>query len=162
MSNAGVLEQRSPSAARTILLAGVAAGTIDMLFACIFFGFRVGATPMRVMQSIASGLFGPASFDGGWATAAAGFVAHYVILIVAAGMYYFASRRMRWLNRNAITAGLLFGLAIYVAMTFVIVPLSAAKSRPLTLSINDVGQFLIHPVLGIAIAMIVRRAAATR
>jgi len=150
------------SALQTILLAGCAAATIALLFAFVFFGLRVGVTPVRVMQSVASGLFGPASFEGGWATAAAGFVAHYVILIGAAALYYVASRRLAWLNRNAAAAGVLFGLAIYIVMTFVIVPLSAARSRPLSFSINDIGQFLIHPVLGVAIAMIVRRAARTR
>jgi hypothetical protein len=38
-----------------------------------------------------------------------------------------------------------------------IVPLSATPARALTLSVVSVGQFLIHPVLGIAIAMIVER-----
>ena len=150
------------SAWRTVILAGFVAATIDLLFAFVFFGWRLGITPMRVMQSVGSGLFGPASFEGGWATAAAGFVAHYFILTVAAWFYYLASLRLTALNRHAPVAGVLYGLAIYVAMTFVIVPLSAARSRPLSLSINDVGQFLIHPVLGFSIAMIVRRASAAR
>ena len=93
------------------------------------------------------------------ATAAAGFVAHFSILIVAAWFYFLASRRLPALNRNAALYGVLYGLAIYVAMTFIIVPLSAAKHSAPTLNLIDAGQFLIHPVLGLAIAMIVRRGA---
>jgi uncharacterized membrane protein len=60
------------------------------------------------------------------------------------------------LNRAPLASGIAFGVAIYIAMTFVIVPLSATPARALTLSIVSAGQFLIHPVIGIAIAMIVR------
>jgi hypothetical protein len=70
---------------------------------------------------------------------------------------YLASRRLPLLNRSPLACGVAFGLAIYVAMTFVIVPLSATPARALTLSVVSVGQFLIHPVLGVAIALIVRR-----
>lgn len=142
----------------TVLLAGAAAATIDILFAFAFFGWQLGITPLRVLQSVASGLYGPASFQGGWATGLVGLVAHYCILIVAAGCYYLASLRLPVLNRRAVLCGLAFGIALYVVMTFVIVPLSAARMRPLTLTVVSVGQFLIHPVLGLAIAFIVRRA----
>lgn len=141
----------------TVLLAGCAAATIDIVFAFVFFGWQLGITPTRVLQSVASGLYGPASYEGGMPTAAAGLLAHYFILIVAAWWYYLASRRIGLLNRHYVVCGVLFGIAIYVAMTFVIVPLSAARMRPLTWNAVTVGQFLIHPVLGLAIAAIVRR-----
>jgi hypothetical protein len=47
-------------------------------------------------------------------------------------------------------------------MTFVIVPLSATPARALTLSIVSVGQFLIHPVIGVAVAIITRGRAPDR
>ena len=149
------------SAWRTVLLAGGAAGAIDLLFAFVFFGWTLGISPMRVMQSIATGLYGAASFEGGAATAAVGVVAHFFILTVAAWWYYLASLRLP-LNRQPILYGVLYGVAIYIAMTFVIVPLSATPARSLTLSIISVGQFLIHPVIGIAIAQIVRRGSPAR
>lgn len=147
------------SALHTVLLAGCAAATIDILFAFAFFGWQLGITPTRVLQSVASGLYGPASYEGGLSTAAAGLLAHYFILIVAAWWYWLASRRVRTLNRHWVVCGVLFGIAIYVAMTFVIVPLSAARMRALTWNAVNVGQFLIHPVLGLAIAAIVRKRA---
>ena len=150
--------RRDRAAWRTVLLAGCAAATIDILFAFAFFGWQLGITPLRVLQSVASGLFGPASFRGGWATGAAGLLAHYCILIVAAGCYYLASLRVAFLNRHAVAAGLAFGIAIYLAMTFVIVPLSAAPMRPPALNVVSAGQFLIHPLIGLAIALLVRGA----
>lgn len=151
------MSARKPDALRTVLLAGCAAATIDIVFAFVFFGAMAGVTPQRVLQSVASGLYGAASFEGGMTTATVGLIAHYCILTVAAWFYYLASLRLPALNRRAVICGVLFGLAIYVAMTFVIVPLSAAPARPLRLSVASVGQFLIHPFLGLAIALIVRR-----
>jgi hypothetical protein len=150
------------SALRTVLLAGCAAATIDIVFAFVFFGWTIGITPVRVLQSVATGWYGRGSFDGGLATAAVGLVSHFAILIVAAWFYYLASRRLPLLNRSPLACGIAFGIAIYIAMTFVIVPLSATPARALTLSVVSVGQFLIHPVLGVAIAMIVRRYAPAR
>jgi hypothetical protein len=150
---------RTGSALRSVLLAGCTAATIDLLFAFVFFGLRLGISPLRVLHSVASGLFGAAAFSGGLPTAAAGLVAHYAILVVAAWLYYVASQRLAWLNRNPVACGIAFGTAIYVVMTFVVVPLSAAPFRPPGLSVNSAGQFLIHPVLGLAIAMIVCRSA---
>jgi len=149
---------RTASALKTIALAGSTAALIDLTFAFLFFGIGFGVAPMRVMQSIASGLFGSAAFDGGATTAAIGVVAHFFILNVAASFYYIASRRSAWLTQNALVSGLLFGLAIYIVMTFMVLPLSATPPRH-SVWTAALGQFLIHPVLGVAIALIVRRRA---
>jgi hypothetical protein len=142
---------------RTILVAGCAAASIDIIFAFVFFGWTLGISPVRVLQSVASGLYGRASFDGGLSTAAVGLIAHFFILIVAAWFYWLASRRLPALNRNWVASGVAFGIAIYVVMQYIVVPLSAAPRGHPAL-INVIGQFLIHPVLGVAIAAIVRRA----
>jgi hypothetical protein len=156
--NIAVASGRANSALQTILLAGCAAAAIDIIFAFVFFGWTLGITPVRVLQSVASGLYGRASFDGGLSTAAVGLIAHFLILIVAAWWYYLASRRLPLINRHPAVCGVAFGLAIYVVMQYVVVPLSAApRGHPST--INVIGQFLIHPVIGYAIAMIVRRRA---
>lgn len=143
---------------RTILLAGCAGASVDLAFAFVFFGATLGITPMRVMQSVASGLYGRASFNGGLTTALVGFLAHYFILVVAAWWYWLASRRVPALNRHWVRSGVAFGVAIYAVMAWIIVPLSAApRGKPAL--INVIGQFLIHPVIGLAIVYIVSLAA---
>jgi len=42
----------TPSPLRTVLLAGIAAATIDIVFAFEFFGALLGITPVRVLQSV--------------------------------------------------------------------------------------------------------------
>ena len=138
---------------RAIHLAGSAAA-LDLMFAFTFYGVTLGASPLRILHSIASGAFGMAAFDGGFATAAFGLLAHYFILIVAASFYFAASARVVALRQRAAICGPLFGVAIYCVMHYVVLPLSAApKFRTSTLSISS--EFLMH-LLGLTIALVLR------
>jgi uncharacterized membrane protein YagU involved in acid resistance len=139
------------------LCGGLVAGSIDLAYACSFHNIASGVPPRRVLQAIGSGLFGNASFEMGYASAAAGFVAHYVILIVAAAIYFFASRRLIFLRRHAYLSGVIFGLAIYCTMNYIVLPLSAAPHFTST-TIAAISNFAVHVLLlGPAIALVVRR-----
>jgi hypothetical protein len=143
---------RRPFAA--CIYAGLLAGSLDLLYVFIFHGLR-GVSPERILQYIASGLQGAAAFQGGYASAALGAAAHYVILIVAAALYLAASRRLPWLVRQAAVAGILYGAAIYITMRFVIVPLSAVNVGADTgWTVAQVTNLLMHLfVIGPAIAL---------
>lgn len=142
-------------------IAGLIAGSLDLLYVFVFHGLR-GVSPERILQYIASGLQGAAAFQGGHASAALGAAAHYFILIVAAGLFLAASRRWSWLVREAATAGVLFGTAIYIAMRFVIVPLSAVTVGNST-TLAQVTNLLMHLfVIGPAITLALRHWAWTR
>ena len=95
------------SAARVILWAGLIAGTLDLTAACLLAWLRSGVTPVRVFQSVAGGLYGPASFNGGTKTAMLGVVLHFIIATTAAAIYYLASRRLSFLMDQPIIAGVL-------------------------------------------------------
>lgn len=141
-----------------VAFAGVVAGCLDLVYAFVYFGVR-GATPVRILQSIATGLLGRASYSGGAATALLGAVLHFFILIVAATMFYVASRRHPWMVRHAIATGAAFGLSIYGVMNFVVVPLSAfphtGSSPPLTV----ITGILVHMFgVGVPIAIGARKA----
>ena len=113
-------------ASRALLYGTLAVGLLDLLDAFVFFGLRSGVQPIRILQSIAAGLLGRASFTGGWRTAALGLVLHFFIAFVIVVVFLVASRWLPWLRRHAVIAGLLYGLAVYLMMTFVVVPASAA------------------------------------
>lgn len=100
-------------------------GIMDMTAACTFYGVLRGNPPIRIMQSVATGLLGAASYDGGIATAALGLFLHFVIAFSAATVFYFASRKLPVMIRHAIICGLLYGIAVYFFMQLIVVPLSA-------------------------------------
>lgn len=113
-----------------ILLSGLAGGGADLLSAFVVYGLWKGVSVMRVCQSVASGWFGKAAYEGGLSTAAAGFASHFAIAIAAAAIYVAASCKIRVLIKRPVACGLLFGAAAWIVMNFVVVPLSAIGPRP--------------------------------
>jgi hypothetical protein len=140
-----------------IFWGGLIAGTLDLTAACVAAWLRAGVGPVRVMQSVASGLLGAASFTGGAKTAILGVAFHFLIATVATAVFYFASRKLYFLIEQPITAGLLYGVAVYVFMNFVVIPLSAVAQRPVPLSGRIIGLLIIMFFIGLPIAVIVRR-----
>ncbi|MEP6916078.1 MAG: hypothetical protein ABJC89_10550 [Acidobacteriota bacterium] len=132
------------SPARAILSGTLVVGTLDALDAIVFFGLRSGAHPMRIFQSIASGVLGPASFEGGVRSAALGVFLHYVIAFGIVLVFFIASRRITFLTRHAVVSGILYGVAAYFVMNRVVIPLSAigaAQSVAWPVFVNGI---LIH------------------
>ena len=128
-STEAVTGSPKPRAFDTIVYGGLLVGVLDILDAMIFYGVRSGITPVRILQSVAAGLLGRASYTGGAKTAALGLLLHFFNATLFAIGYYFLSRLLPWLNRNAVIAGLLYGVAAYFIMTFIVVPLSAIGPR---------------------------------
>jgi uncharacterized membrane protein YagU involved in acid resistance len=141
---------------RAIVAGGLIAGTFDLIYAFVWYGPR-GVSPLRILQSIASGLLGRASYEGGAMSAALGGVLHYVILIVAAALYFAASRRLPMLTRQPIVYGLLFGIAIWIVMNLVVVPLSAFPHEVTHTLASAMPHIIAHMMLvGLPIALAIR------
>ena len=141
---------------RAIVWGGLIAGTLDLIYAFVWYGPR-GVSPLRIMQSIASGVLGKAAYEGGVMTAALGGVLHYFILIVAAALYYAASQRLTMLARQPIVCGLLFGIAIWIVMNLVVVPLSAFPHEVTHTLSSATPHIIAHMVLvGLPIALAIR------
>ena len=161
-------EAATPSSRRyvaAILCGGALAGALDLAYAFTYHGIVSGVVPTQILQAIASGLLGREAFRSTFPAAAIGFIAHFTILIVAAAMYYAASRRLDVLRRHAYLSGMAFGVAIYCTMNFIVVPLSAAPQFKTSVP-QVISDFAVHLLLlGPAIALSVRyfdRAASRR
>jgi uncharacterized membrane protein YagU involved in acid resistance len=152
--------RRNP-AAFAILAGGGIAGACDITYAVVFSGFH-GVPAMKILQSVASGLLGKAAFEGGVPVAILGLVLHFMMALLMAAIFYAASRKLPVLTRHAIPAGLAYGLAIYLTMNFVVLPLSAWPGKfkfDLTLLIANL---VVHMgFVGLPIALATRRACAT-
>jgi hypothetical protein len=112
------------SGIQAVLYGTLVVGTLDALDAIVFFGVRSGAQPIRIFQSIAFGLIGPAARTGGLKTAALGVFLHYFIAFGIVLTYFLVSRRVRLLTRHPVVCGLLYGIAAYAVMNLVVLPLS--------------------------------------
>jgi uncharacterized membrane protein YagU involved in acid resistance len=137
---------------------GLVAGTLDIVYACAYWGLRRGVPPRRILQSVAAGLLGKASFDGGARTAALGLALHFFIALTMAAVYFVGARRWSLLWRRPWLCGAAYGVFLYIVMNYVVVPLSRAAGGSkdpvwVTLSI------LVHALLiGVPCALFARRA----
>ena len=117
------------SLARAVVYGGLTVGILDLADAVIFFYLRSGVSPVAILHSIAAGVLGPAAARaGGAATAALGLGLHFLIATIIVAIYIAASRRWRVLRERVILCGLTYGVIVYAAMTYIVVPLSNARS----------------------------------
>ena len=141
-----------------IFWGGLIAGTLDICAAFLTAWLRAGVGPIGLLQYVASGALGPAAFQGGIKTALIGLVLHYLIATIWTIVFYLASRKWLFLIERPVQFGLLYGIAVYLFMTFVVVPfLSRVTPRPATITGRTIGILTIMFCVGLPIALIVRR-----
>jgi uncharacterized membrane protein YagU involved in acid resistance len=114
-----------------IVLGGLAAGVLDIVYAFVIYGpLSYGVPPEQVLHSVAAGLIGrDAARAGGMETAALGLGLHMLIATLMAAVYVLAATRISALTKQALLWGFVYGLILYVAMNYVVVPLSAAGAN---------------------------------
>jgi hypothetical protein len=139
------------SALLAIGVGGLVAGTVDLLQACILFGWDI---PL----AIAAGLLGRQAFHGGACTYILGVFLHFFIAFSAAAVYYGASRKLVFLREHPLVCGLFFGGAVQEVMNLVVLPLSALNARgPYKLHDLILGLVVHMVVIGLPISYSVRR-----
>ena len=105
-----------------IWLEGVAvAGTLDLLSAFVFSGMK-GASPMSVLQFVASGPFGDQALQNP-NFAIAGVLVHYGIMACMVAFYIFAAQRLPVLTSKPILCGIAYGFALWILMYWIVRPL---------------------------------------
>ena len=107
-----------PKLLRAILAGGAIAGTLDITAAFITFG-------MNSPKAIAGGLIGRQAFQGGAAVWILGLFLHFFIAFSAAAIYCLASRKLEFLREHFVVCGMFYGIAIYLVMNLVVLPLCA-------------------------------------
>jgi uncharacterized membrane protein YagU involved in acid resistance len=139
-----------------ILWGTLIAGALDATDGVVFYGFK-GLNPIQVLQFIASGVLGTASYQGGLATAGLGTLLHFFIAAVVAALYVTASRKIPQLLSAAIPLGLLYGATVYLFMTYLVVPFSAIGSSAFSL-VAFLNGIIGHALfVGLPIALLARK-----
>jgi uncharacterized membrane protein YagU involved in acid resistance len=135
-----------------ILLGGIIAGTVDVGAACLI----NGANPARILQVIASGLLGKASFEGGSATSALGLVLQWAMSILIASIFVVVVQLWPLLKRHWVKVGLASGLIIFLVMNYVVLPLSAIGHAPRFRPLHFAQDVVAMLVFGLIIAFFAR------
>jgi hypothetical protein len=146
-----VLPARRPNALLAIFVGGLIAGGFDLGSAFLTFG-------ARVPRAIAGGLLGRSAFQGGLGVYVLGIFLHFLIAISAAAIYYAASRKLVFLREHALVCGLFYGIAIFLVMNLVVLPLSALHARGPYQLAGLIQGLLVHMLLiGLPISFSVRQ-----
>jgi len=106
-------------------VAALVAGTLDFCVVRIYWN-SVGITFARIGQAVAKGWYGDASTAGGLHTALVGTVAHFGIMFAFMLTYLLAAQRVAFMRRSPVASAIAYGLATFVLMNYVVVPLSRA------------------------------------
>ena len=140
---------------RAILWGWLIAGTLDITAAFITSAFY-GRGPVLLLQGIASGLIGDSASRGGLATAALGLALHYFIAFVWTVVFYAASRKLKFMVRQPVIWGLLYGVVVYFVMNFIVLPFTfpGRITHPLGRSLIAAATLMV--CIGLPVALVTR------
>jgi hypothetical protein len=109
-----------------VIVSWLIAGTLDALAATFILGKGNWA---GVFKFVASGLYGKDAFTGGNAIAIQGLIMHYIIALSFTLVYFFSYPYLGFLHKNVVLSSIIYGVFVFVVMTFCVVPLSKIGFR---------------------------------
>ena len=140
---------------KPIAIATGVAGTLDIVFAMIltvFFGREIG----NMLRYVGSGPF-PQTSEMGVNGAILGLIVHFALMAIMAAVYVLAVQRLPALLQRPIQWGVLYGLATYVVVNWLVVPMRFDMPLPPS-PLSMATQLFAHIVLvGLPIALITAR-----
>jgi hypothetical protein len=151
------MQQKTRDTLSAIFFGGVIAASIDIAAACLI----SGRGPAFIMQAIAGGLLGRASFQGGMATVILGAALQEVMGILIAAIYVVSSKTVPGLLRHWIPSGIAYGVIIFFVMNYVVVPLSALRSAPHFTPGKFAANLAAMLLFGLIVAFFARRIGAS-
>ena len=146
---------------RAAVNAGLIAGTVDIGAASII----NWVDPGLILRVIASGVLGRAArHEGPWVLAV-GLLLQWAMSILIAAVFLIAAVKLPVLLRRWILAGIAYGVVVYVVMTYVVVPLSAAgltsRFEPLSMAENLVAMIVFGLIVSYVAQLADRRPCAS-
>ncbi|NWG92900.1 MAG: hypothetical protein HXY21_10415 [Parvularculaceae bacterium] len=139
-------------------ITGLAGGALDFVAApTIYPAAYPGLAFSRIWQSVAEGVLGEASYEGGRATVALGIGLHFFIALCAGMVLAFAMSRAEVFRRVWFVSGAVYGVAMYYFMQKIVLPLSLIGERQQDLKSTAIGLAIHIFIFGLGSAFIAAR-----
>ena len=149
---------RYQSAAATIFITGLVAGTLDIIAACTQYYINTGKAPGNVLRYVASGVFGwDKAKTGGVPMALWGLFFHYVIAFGLTIFFFWLFPKVKLLSKNLIVTGLVYGIFAWIVTTRIIVPLSNTPPSPFDLKKSIIAITILMFCIGLPISLLIGR-----
>ncbi|MEP6634077.1 MAG: hypothetical protein ABJA62_07695 [Luteimonas sp.] len=148
-----------PIAWSQVFLGGLLIALGDTAFAStLWFGWDLPGL-IKLFQTIAVGVLGKTSYDGGTNAAWLGAGLHLFMATMFVVIYTLVARRSPKLLLKPFVYGPLYGVVLYVVMNFVVLPLSRVDATPSFKHLDwIVWSILAHLVFGTICVLYARRA----
>jgi len=117
-----------------ILKTGLLIGLMDGVAASLNAFLASGVTPDKVFRFIASGVFGMAAFKESGAMVAWGVVFHFVIAGIWTALFFFLATYVQHVRQYSLLSGMLYGIFVWAAMEYLVLPLSNTPALSSTLA----------------------------
>lgn len=112
------------SKTKTILSSGLIAGTFDIVAAITVYAIILEkATGIKILQSIASGIFKKEAYTGGSLMALCGLALHYLIALSFAWFYFMIYPYLPILRKSVVLSAFLYGIFVWIIMNLIVLPI---------------------------------------
>jgi len=144
---------------RQVLAGGALVAAGDIVFATTLWFSWTAQGLVSVFQSIAVGVLGRASMEGGLPSAALGAGLHLFMATAFVAAYALVARERPGLLRRPWLLGPLYGVVMYVIMNFIVMPLSRVGRSPSFAHLDwIVLSVMAHMAFGVVCVVFARRA----
>jgi len=109
-----------------LLKAGLAAGSLDILFAFVNAGLSSGVLPDRVLRFVASGLIGEKAFQDSAGVAFLGLGIHFFIAFFWTVVFFLLYPKFKNIFRSELLQAAIYGIFVWLIMNLVVLPLTNA------------------------------------
>ncbi|WP_143306044.1 hypothetical protein [Chitinophaga vietnamensis] len=141
---------------RTIILAGLLVGTLDILTACIITSARTGRPFSTVLRFVASGVFGRSAFTAEgmpyW-----GLFFHYVIAFAFTIFFFQVYPFLHRTFKNGGVIAVVYGLFNWAVMNLAVLPLSRVAGVPFTWTSTIINAFILIVMIATPLTLIAQR-----
>ncbi len=115
---------------KLLIKAGLIAGSLDILAACLNFYIKTGKNPNLVLKYIASAALGQQTTYGPFMLSLLGLFFHYIIAFAFTIFFAMICDQLWTLFKNKALIAIVYGLLIWLVMNLVVVPNSLAVKIP--------------------------------
>ena len=142
---------------KAIILTGFTVGLLDISAAFLNYFIVTGKNPMRVLEFIASGVFGKEAFNGNSFMVLYGLIFHFCIALLWTVLFFFFYPKIALVRNNWIASGIGYAFIVWCAMTRIVLPLSNVSQQPFDISKALLAIAILILCIGLPISYSVKK-----
>jgi len=143
---------------KTVLLAWLLVGTLDITSASIQYMALGGTNPVNILVYISSAIYGPQAKEiGPPSMAILGLALHFLVAFIWTCIFFFLYPRMPFMSKNRVLTGIGYGIVIWTIMSQIVVKLSNTAKGPFNVTNAIVGAAILCVAIGIPLSFIAYR-----